>query len=138
MKRLAQNQRRTEVKTRARVSNESRRSAYRALLQKGRVTDVFKSDGVARRYRFEAAPVWPLAPKLVCFGSKSPICHSTNPPKREGETRSQFPRIKRESYREFNPQGQYYRTRRRSAVCSAFCGKLSPGYRNANNSDRHA
>ena len=93
MKRLAQNQRRTEVKTRARVSNQSRRSAYRALLQKGRVKDVFKSDRVARRDRIEADPVWPLAPKFVCFGSEPSICHSTNPHNLEGETRPQFPRI---------------------------------------------
>src|SRR6202142_265524 len=59
MKRLAQNQRRTEVEIRARVSNQSRRSAYRALLQKGRITEVFKSELGARRERIDVDPVWP-------------------------------------------------------------------------------
>ena len=137
VKPLAQNQRRRNVETRARVSSQSRRSPYRTWFQKargGRVQEKPRREARQDRGRFRLA----FGPKIDMFGATIANLRLNKHPQFRGRTMPLIPRTQRESYRKLDPQGQYYRARRRSAVRSSFGGKLSPRQRNANYSDRHA
>ena len=100
----------------------------------GRVQEKPRREARQDRGRFRLA----FGPKIDMFGATIANLRLNKHPQFRGRTMPLIPRTQRESYRKLDPQGQYYRARRRSAVRSSFGGKLSPRQRNANYSDRHA